>query len=145
MNTTKLVLLGAAGIAVAVLVARSLKKPTITAAVSGPGQSQAAGAGGTLATLGAWFGAATQLVASYDPTSAGTDRSTPAYNPSVVSNPVTPSPAVLNYSYKQATIDVPALLRTDDLFTPSYGSSGAYIESGDPGTGAGPTSPNYWV
>ena len=143
MNTTKLVIIGAAGIALAVFLARSAK-PAAPTMVASP-RLPSSGAGGTLATLGSWFGAASQLVGSYDPTSTGTDRSTPVYNPSVVSNPVVPSPAILPYSYKQATIDVPSLLGTDDLFTPGYGSSGAYIESGDPGTGAGPTSNSYWA
>jgi hypothetical protein len=141
MNTTKLVIIGAVGVAAVVLLSRSQRATP----AAQPGLPSSSGAGGTLSTLGAWFGAASQLVGSYDPTSIGADRTTPVYNPSVVSNPVVPSPAVLPYSYKQAIIDVPGLLGTDDLFTPSYGSSGAYSESGDPGTGAGPTSNSYWA
>jgi hypothetical protein len=143
MNNTKLLIIGAAGIAAAVYLigrARQSTTPTIASAQAGA-SSSGPGAGGTLATLGAWFGMAAQLV---DPSAARADRSTPVYNPAVVSNPVIPSPAVLAYSYKQATIDVPALLGTDQLFTPSVGSSGAYSEDDGWGTAAGPTSTSYW-
>lgn len=141
MNATKVILVIGAGVALVVLLGRS-SKPTIAARAGAPSSS---GQGGTLATLGAWFGAAGQLIGAYDPTSTGTDRSTPIYNPSLISNPVVPSPALLPYSYKQAIIDVPGLLGTDAIFTPGDGSAGAYIESGSPGTGAGPTSTSYWA
>lgn len=142
MNTMKLVILGAAGIALAVYFTRPAKQ-TPQFAAGGPPPTGSTG--GTLATLGAWLGAGGQLLSAFDPTSTGTDRSTPVYNSSTLWNPVSSSPAVLPYSYKQATIDVPSLLQSDDLFTPSDGSSGAYSDDEYAGTGAGPTANSYWV
>ncbi len=145
MNT-KVIVLGAAGVAVVLyLIGRSGQRQQAPRVNPQGGQLAPSNAsGGTLASLGAWFSAAQQLVSgAYDPNAAGYDRNTPAYNPAVVSNPVSPSPAILPYSYKQATIDVPSLLGTDDLFTPGPGSAGGYAESGDPGTAAGPTAYSY--
>lgn len=110
--------------------------------------------GGTLATLGSWLGGKlySAINGEYDPNAAPADRSTPVQNPGVVSNPVSPSPSILQYSYKQDTVDNTSLLGTDQLFTPGAGSGGAYTDSGT-GTGAGPTSfaydfgvsdPNSW-
>lgn len=94
--------------------------------------------GGVLSSLGEaiggklfdWFGP------SYDPNAAAPDTSTPPRQAMTVTSPVSPSPSVMPYSYKQATVDIPAQLGTDSLFTPSSGggSSGNYIESGVPGT-----------
>lgn len=104
-----------------------------------------AAAGGTLSSLGTWLGGKifSLVNGDYDPNAQPADRSTPAINPAVVGNPVTPSPSILQYTYKQDTIDNPSLLGTDALFTPGAGSSGAYSEDDSPGTGAGPTSGSY--
>lgn len=86
-------------------------------------------------TLGGWI---YDLVhGAYDPNAAVPDVNTPNTGNATVSNPVAPMPAVLPYSYKQSIIDVPALLGTDALLTPSAygGSSGAWGESGVPGVG----------
>jgi hypothetical protein len=103
--------------------------------------------GGVLSTLGGWIGGSVyDLVhGSYDPNAVTADKNSPPTNASTIANPVSTSPAILPYSYKQATIDTPALLNTDQLFTPlaGYGSSGAYAESGTPGTAAGPTAGYY--
>ena len=101
--------------------------------------------GGTLASLGAWLGGkAYSLVnGSYDPNSVSADRATPVQNPGVVGNPVSPWPSVLQYNYKQSTVDTPAMLGTDQLFTPAgEGSSGSYSDSG-PSGGLGPTGASY--
>lgn len=103
--------------------------------------------GGTLASLGDWIGGSLYDLthSAYDPNAAPADRATPNTGAAIIGNPVQASPAVLPYSYKQATIDTPSLLGTDQLFTPvpGGGSGGAYTESGAPGTAAGPLTSNY--
>jgi hypothetical protein len=103
--------------------------------------------GGVLSSLGDWIGgkAYDWTHSAYDPNASTPDRSTLNTGASVISNPVQASPSVLPYSYKQATIDTPLLLGTDQLFTPVVGggSAGGYTESGTPGTSAGPTTGYY--
>ncbi len=101
--------------------------------------------GGVLASLGSWIGgtAYNWTHSAYDPNASTPDRATINTGASVIGAPVQASPVVLPYSYKQATIDTPSLLGTTTLFTPSDGSSGAYAESGTPGTSAGPTTGYY--
>jgi len=101
--------------------------------------------GGVLSSLGSWFGGAlySAVNGDYDPNANAPDRSTPVQSPGVVSNPVSDTPKVLQYNYKQATIDNPNSLLTDGLFTPSYGSSGGYADSTQSGTAAGPTTDYY--
>ncbi len=84
-------------------------------------------------SLGGWIYDLTHP--AYDPNAAIPDTNTPNVGRATISNPVTPTPAVLPYSYRQAVVDTPALLGTDALFTPSYGggSSGDWAESGVPG------------
>lgn len=94
-------------------------------------------------SLGSWI---YDLVhPAYDPNAVTPDANTPNTGGSTIAtSPVTPSPAVLPYSYKQAVIDTPAILGTDALLTPNlYGSSGSWAESGVPGTAFGPSSPDY--
>jgi len=93
-----------------------------------------------------WFrGLLTGDRSTTDPSQIALDRATPIVGAATLINPVQASPSLLAYSYKQAAIDLPALLRSDDLFTPSAGggSAGSYLESGTPGTAAGPSSDLY--
>lgn len=103
--------------------------------------------GGTLASLGEWIGGGLYSIthSSYDPNAAPSDRATPPGNLATVPNPVKASPSILPYSYKQATIDTPALLGTDQLFTPvpGGGSSGSYSEDDSYSTGTGPLTGYY--
>jgi len=82
--------------------------------------------------VGSWFGGGAS-----SPGSVGTDTSTPPVAPAVWNNPVSASPSVLPYSYKQQVIDTPTLLGTTTLFTPSddgSGASGSYVDSNPAGT-----------
>jgi hypothetical protein len=152
-----LLLVGLAGVGI-YLVYRSVKG-TVTAVanvnkgtpyegtgvVGTLGNAANTASGGTLASLGSWLGGKffTLVNGDYDPNAAPADRSTPTQNQTTLSNPVSASPSILQYNYKQATIDNPSLLGTDQLFTPGAGSSGAYSEDDSTGTGAGPTSYSY--
>ncbi len=81
--------------------------------------------GQVLPKLSTWFGGGASA-----PSQVPADPNTPYNGNSTLWNPVQSSPAVLPYSYKQQNIDTPALLGTNDLFTPSpvTGSSGAYAD-----------------
>lgn len=152
-----LLLIGASGLVVYLLYRAGKRAITAVANVNQGTPYQGAGvvgtlgnltnqaSGGTLASLGSWLGGKAYdfVNGSYDPNAVPADRNTPSTNPGVVSNPVSPSPAVLQYSYKQATVDNSSLLGTSTLFTPGDGSSGAYAESGTSGTAAGPTTDYY--
>lgn len=122
-STTKVLLIAAASAVAVYLLVR--KTPA-----SAPAAAQATPYSGKSGTLSWLSNTVSQLIGAtaYDPRSAVADRSTPIFNPSIVSNPVSPATSVLPYSYKQATVDIPSLLGTDDLFTPGSGSSGNYIE-----------------
>jgi hypothetical protein len=124
-STTKVILVVAAAAAGLYLLVRS-KTPQASAPQLVSPRT------GSDATLSWLSNTVSQLIGAtaYDPTAALFDRNTPSVNPSVISNPVSPSPSVLPYSYKQATVDIPSILGTDDLFTPADdgGSSGSYIE-----------------
>ena len=89
--------------------------------------------GGTFQGVGETLGSSFYdlINGSYDPNAVTADRNSPPKNASVVTNPVSSSPAILPYSYKQATMDVPWLLHNDEVFTPSIdgGGSGGYAES----------------
>ena len=89
--------------------------------------------GGAPQSFGEWLGGSIYDLthAAYDPNAVTADRNSPPQNASTVTNPVQASPAILPYSYKQATIDVPWLLNSDPVFTPSSGggSAGAYSDS----------------
>jgi hypothetical protein len=141
---TGLVIAVAAGLGVVYYIATRPKAP-MQAATPGAANIANNPSGGTLATLGSWLGTIGKIAGQFDPSSTGTDRSTPIVGAAVISNPVAAVPTILPYNYKQATVDVPALLGTDDLFTPGYGSSGAYSEDDSDGTAAGPTSSSYWA
>jgi hypothetical protein len=80
--------------------------------------------GSAIPSLSKWFGGT-----SPSPASVPLDPNTPWNGNATWSNPVQSSPAVLPYSYKQQNIDTPGLLGTNDLFTPSTGSTGAYSDS----------------
>lgn len=87
--------------------------------------------GGVLAAFGSWIaGKVADVTLPYDPNANNIprDRNTPPPNATTVSNPIGSNTSILPYSYKQATIDTPAMLNTDQLFTPDYGSAGAYSD-----------------
>lgn len=101
------------------------------------------GLGGAPQSIGEWLaGILPGSGNDYDPNAVTADRNSPPKATSTVSSPVAPAPTILQYSFKQANIDTPSLLLTDDLFTPGYGSGGGYAESGTPGT-AGNFSLDY--
>ena len=63
------------------------------------------------------------------------DYATPLIAPGTISNPLTQLISVLPYSRKQAIIDTPASLPSDQLFTPGANSgSGGYLDSDPTGT-----------
>lgn len=84
--------------------------------------------GSALPTLTNWFGGG-----SSSPAAVPKDQYSLGVGNSTISNPVSPAPSVLPYSYKQQNIDTPSLLATNDLFTPSpiTGSSGSYADDGN--------------
>lgn len=143
---TGVVIAVAAGLGVLYYLATRVKAPAPASGTTA-GTSNIANnpASGNLATVGAWLGTIGSVLGQYDPSAAGADRSTPIVGAAVISNPVAAVPSILPYSYKQATVDVPSVLGTNDLFTPGYGSSGAYSEDDGSATGAGPTAYNYWA
>jgi len=144
-SSTKVLLIAVAAAAGYYLLLRKPAAPLPQIATTPPvANPRGTGVTSTVSWLGNVVG---QLIGStaWDPSAAVGDRNTPNINPAIVSNPVSPSTAVLPYSYKQATVDIPGLLGTDDLFTPSSGSSGAYADDTDAGTGAGPTAYSYDV
>jgi hypothetical protein len=83
--------------------------------------------GGAIPSLTKWFGGT-----SSTPATSNTDQWAPWLGNATISNPVVPSTSALPYSYKQQNLDTPALLGTNDLFTPSSvtGSSGSYADDG---------------
>lgn len=141
MTSSKvLIIAGAAAVGLYLLSRSRPAAPTIATA------TPVAAPRGSGVTTVSWLGNVVgQLIGAtaYDPSSALGDRNTPNINPAIVSNPVSPTTAVLPYSYKQATVDLPGLLGTDDLFTPSDGSSGAYADDDFSGTGGNSTSYGY--
>ena len=85
--------------------------------------------GKALPSLSTWFGGG-----SSSPAAVPSDQYSPGVGDPTLWNPVSATPSVLPYSYKQQNIDTPALLGTNDLFTPSAdgsGSSGAYSDAGN--------------
>lgn len=142
-SSTKVLIIGAAAVGAYLLLIRS--RPAGPAIAP---QTPVATPRGTGVTGTSWLSNAVSALigaTAYDPSAAGKDRNSPLSNLTTLWNPVSASPAVLPYSYKQATVDLPGLLGTDDLFTPSAGSAGAYADDEDTGTGAGPTTGSYDV
>lgn len=139
-NSKVLLLVGAAAVGLYLLTRSRPAAPQIAA------RSPVATPKGQGVTSVSWLGNVVGALigaTAYDPSAAGKDRSSPNANLTTLWNPVSASPAVLPYSYKQATVDLPSLLGSDDLFTPSAGSAGAYADDEDTGTGSGPLADAY--
>ncbi len=144
MKNATLIVVGVAALAaVVILMKRKAQVRTAnlsTGLIGAQSHSPDIATGGAIAALGSvlggtvssWFGGGAS-----SPGQVGVDTNTPPTSSTTLWNPVTASPAVLPYSYKQQVIDQNAGLGTTTLFTPDSagsGSSGSYLESTPGGT-----------
>lgn len=134
MKSGVLIALGAVGLVVAYIVLT--KKTTAIGGALPLGATTTLShapdstSGGVISSVASWLtGAASSAFTG--PSSAVGDNNSPWNGNSTISNPVQSQPVVLPDSYKQQIVDNPILLESDDLFTPSYGSSGGYSDDTD--------------